>query len=67
MFFNKNEVFSGVQEKESIIYVRLGEKICPSRASIMMPIGDPILTLMMDPYIPKPEKKFRNNELSQVQ
>ena len=58
-----NEVFSGEQEKGSIIRVRMGEKnpsqinVCDDSASLVMPIGDPrdrlfypILTLIIDSY-----------------
>ena len=62
MFFsNKNEVFSGDQEKASIICVRMRENpslvitVCHHSASLVMPNGDPrdgyfypILKLMMD-------------------
>ena len=58
-------VFSGEQEKESIILVKMGLKnpsvaitILHYLASLVMPIGDPddvfsypILTLMLDSYI----------------
>ena len=35
-FFNINEVLSGEQEKESIICVRTGRKICPSQLTIVI-------------------------------
>ena len=48
MFFQNNEVFSGEQEKESIICVRIGWinlslmiNVCHHLASFVMPIRDP--------------------------
>ena len=64
MFSNINEVFSGEQEKESLIHMKMGYKnpslvitVCRHSASLVMPISDPLdgffyptLTLMMDSY-----------------
>ena len=47
-FINKNVVYIGEQEKESIIRMRMGKKdlplvitVCHHSASLVMPIGDP--------------------------
>ena len=56
VFPKQNEVFSGEQEKESFIYVRMGWKnlslvitVCHHSASLVMPIGNP--RVMIHSYI----------------
>ena len=69
LFFKcKNVVFDGVQEKESIICLRVGKKnlsiaitVCHHLASLIMPIGEPqdgffYLSLMIDSFITCPKK-----------